>query len=48
MIKREIPDYFERIFYICGPPIMIKVMSEILARIGISSGEIKTETFIGY
>jgi ferredoxin-NADP reductase len=48
MIKREIPDYFERIFYICGPPIMIKVMSEILARIGISSDEIKTETFIGY
>ena len=48
MIKREITDYSERVFYICGPPIMIKIMSEILAKIGISTDNIKIESFVGY
>ncbi len=48
MVKREIPDYSERIFYISGPPVMINAMEKILNKIGISTDNIKTERFIGY
>lgn len=48
MIKREIPDYFERVFYICGPPVMINAMEKILTTMGIEKDRVKTERFIGY
>ena len=48
MIKREIPDYSERIFYICGPPVMINAIKKILDNIGISADNTKIENFTGY
>lgn len=49
MIKEEIPDYTERIFYICGPPRMVESLINILRnKLGVQQDKIKIENFIGY
>jgi len=46
-IKREIPDYKERFFYVSGPPIMVSAMKKALLSIGVSRSSIKTDYFPG-
>jgi ferredoxin-NADP reductase len=48
MIKREIPDYRERVFYICGPPAMVRSMEALLEDLGVTRDHIKKENFTGY
>lgn len=36
------------IFWICGPPVMIDAMEEVLGTLGITSDHIKSEKFTGY
>jgi len=49
MIKEEIPDYAERIFYLCGPPTMVGSLKVILRdKLSVSESKIKTENFTGY
>jgi ferredoxin-NADP reductase len=49
IIKEEIPDYAERKFYICGPPVMVEAMKKILREeLNVSVENIFTEDFRGY
>ena len=48
MIVREIPDYKEYTFYLCGPPVMLDSMVSILDSIGIPKSRVKQESFVGY
>jgi ferredoxin-NADP reductase len=49
MVKEEILDYQKRIFYLCGPPKMVEVLSDILKnKLGIGEDKIKLENFTGY
>jgi ferredoxin-NADP reductase len=48
MIKKEIADYKERIFYLCGPPGMVKVLQRVISDLGISDNQIRVEYFTGY
>jgi ferredoxin-NADP reductase len=49
MIREELPDYAERIFYVCGPPVMVKSISSILEdQLKVPAGKIKKENFAGY
>jgi ferredoxin-NADP reductase len=48
MIKKEIPDYEERVFYVCGPPAMVKAMDAVLTGLGVHKSHIKKEHFSGY
>jgi NAD(P)H-flavin reductase len=51
MLKRHLePDDLEKsIFYICGPPAMLKAMQEILEQnLQIPTERIKVEEFTGY
>lgn len=48
MIKQEIPDYADRIFYISGPPHMVDAMVNVLKTLGLPNEHIKTELFSGY
>jgi ferredoxin-NADP reductase len=49
IIKKEIPDYLERKFYLCGPPAMVEAMKKILAEELITQQKnIVTENFMGY
>lgn len=47
-IKLIIPDYTERIFYLSGPPSMVKSLGLQVAQLGLSSKSIKADIFTGY
>lgn len=48
LIKEEIPDYQDRIFYISGPHSMVVAFEETLKEMGIVSKQIKVDFFPGY
>lgn len=49
MIKKEIIDYSERVFYVCGPPKMVETMINMLKeKLNVPINHIKRENFIGY
>ena len=48
MIKKEVPDYRERVFYISGTQSMVKAMRDILANLGVPRHQVKVDYFSGY
>jgi len=48
MIKAEIPDYMDRVFYTCGPPGMIRAIVKLLEELNLPKEQIKREIFSGY
>ncbi len=48
MIKEQIPDYRERVFYICGPPGMNEAMKKALKSLDMPDSRIRLEDFTGY
>ncbi len=49
MIKEEIPDYMDRVFYICGPPKMVDDLKSILSdELRLDKEKIRLEHFTGY
>jgi ferredoxin-NADP reductase len=48
MIKRELPDFQERLFYISGPQSMVTNMRSTLKGIGVHDRNIKVDFFSGY
>ncbi len=49
MIKEEIQDFNERVFYICGPPRMVESLINILKnKLSVEGDNIKIENFVGY
>ncbi len=48
MVKREIPDYMETVFYTCGPPAMVEIMEKLVESLGLSKMQLKREYFAGY
>jgi glycine betaine catabolism B len=48
MIKREMPDFGERLFYISGPRSMVTKFQKALGDLGIHRSRIKTDFFPGF
>lgn len=49
MIREEMPDYRERLFYICGPPKMVDYLRTLLSdELKIPQERMKIEQFFGY
>jgi len=48
MIKKELPDYNENVFYVCGPPPMVAAMKTLVVSIGLQKAQLKLEYFTGY
>jgi glycine betaine catabolism B len=48
MIKKEVTDFRERIFYLSGPQTMVDSYKNILEKIGIPRRQIRTDYFPGY
>ena len=48
MIKKDIPDYKERIFYISGPKAMVDSFKLALKELGVKKSNIKTDFFSGF
>jgi ferredoxin-NADP reductase len=47
-IKVEIPDYFERTFYISGPQGMVTSLKNLLLHMGVKRTRIVTDYFPGF
>jgi len=47
-VLKHVPDYQERMFFIFGPPAMVKAMETICREIGCPPDKIKAENFAGY
>lgn len=48
MIKKEVPDYHNRLFYISGTQAMVTSMQHVLASLEIPRHQIKVDYFSGY
>lgn len=49
IIKNEIPDYDDRVFFICGPPAMVEALNKALKeKLLIGKEKIVIENFTGY
>jgi ferredoxin-NADP reductase/Na+-transporting NADH:ubiquinone oxidoreductase subunit NqrB len=48
LIRRQIPDYKERLFYISGPHAMVTATRSALRELGVSRRHIKLDFFAGY
>ncbi len=48
LLRSEVPDYAERVFYTCGPPGMVQAMTILLKSLSIPAEQIRTEDFAGY
>ncbi len=48
IVKHEIPDLKERVFYTCGPPAMVLAMNNVLDELKVEKQNIKLENFVGY
>lgn len=46
LIREEVDDIKNSIFYVCGPPVMVDTMVQMLKEMGIK--EIRFERFVGY
>lgn len=48
LVKKELPDYKEYMFYSCGPPAMVKAMETLVESLGVPKTQLKLEYFTGY
>ena len=48
MVREEIPDFDEHVFYVCGPPSLVTDCVSVLKALGIPEGKINREDFPGY
>lgn len=48
MIKKEIPEYPETVFYVCGPPAMVQAMENLLKALEVPAKNVRKENFAGY
>ena len=48
LVAREVPDYQERVFYVCGPPAMVESMMDMLRSMNVPDGSVKKESLLGY
>ncbi|MEK7168559.1 MAG: oxidoreductase [Patescibacteria group bacterium] len=48
MIKKYVPDYKDRIFYLSGPHSMVSGFEDVLAQMGVNITNIKKDFFPGY
>jgi|WetSurMetagenome_2_1015567.scaffolds.fasta_scaffold03745_4 glycine betaine catabolism B len=48
LVKREMPDFAERVYFACGPPGMIQAMTNLVKQLGLPESQLKLESFAGY
>jgi ferredoxin-NADP reductase len=48
MVKKEMPDYKETMFYTCGPPAMVQVIEKLVEALVLPKAQLKREYFTGY
>jgi ferredoxin-NADP reductase len=48
LVKQQLPDYKETIFYACGPPAMVEAMKKLVQELDLPKENLKLEYFSGY
>ncbi len=48
LIRQEVPDFKERVFYACGPPVMISAMQKLVTALGLPETQLKLESLVGH
>ena len=48
LIEKELPDYKENLFFVCGPPPMVEAIETMIKGMGFQQGQLKLEYFTGY
>lgn len=48
MVVDNIPDFMDRMIYVCGPPPMIKSVEELFLSMGVPKKQIKKEALVGF
>ena len=48
IIKQQLPDYQNNMFYTCGPPPMVDAMEKVVVSLGLPKEKLKRELFSGY
>lgn len=48
LIKKIIPDYRERLFYLSGPPRMVLALHDQLSSLEVPDSQVKRDSFTGY
>ena len=48
LLKNEVPDFKGRVFYACGPPVMVAAMGKVIADLGLPSTQLKFESLAGH
>jgi ferredoxin-NADP reductase len=48
LVKKEISDYKETVFYTCGPPAMVEAMEKLIEKLGLPKTQLNREYFVGY
>jgi glycine betaine catabolism B len=48
LIRQEVPDFRDRLFYACGPPVMVAAMQKLIAALGLPETQLKLESLVGH
>ena len=48
LIRQEVPDFKDRVFYACGPPVMVAAMQRVVAALGLPETQLKLESLVGH
>ncbi|UGV40882.1 xylene monooxygenase [Methanococcoides orientis] len=48
IIMDYIPDFMDRVLYVCGPPAMMKATEELLLNMNVPKEQIKKEALVGF
>jgi ferredoxin-NADP reductase len=48
IVKQNLPDYKDNMFYTCGPPPMVEAMEKLVLNLGLPKENLKREYFTGY
>jgi len=48
IIKKEVPDWYERMFYVSGPEPMVEAFEKMLYAMGVAKQDVKRDYFPGY
>jgi ferredoxin-NADP reductase len=48
LIRQEVPDFRDRVFYACGPPVMVAAMQKLVAALGLPIEHLRLESLVGY
>ena len=48
LIKEEVPDFKNRVFYACGPPVMVTAMQRMVNSMGLPDTQLRLESLVGH